>query len=538
MSYSSALTTALLNSIRPPAVTLPASILTLAQGQIIQATVQRVAENTVWLDIAGRTITAQTELPLSPRQQVLLSVSDTNPNQITLQLVEQSTTSTATAGQTASTAAASATQTQQLQSMLASWGLEADATNMALAKGLLTHGHTVNPQDIQAARSAWLGLATPTPADLDALAYLKANNLPMGPESVAMARTWLDGMPQIANRITSLQQAMTTTLAQLQQSGGNNPALTALTNTLQSTLSQMANWPITADTPAPEIAGRVASLVVNLGTPPEAQLANMPAVTITASAAGMPQAPQTEQAAIASANGQGASIPIPAEGAAATAETLQGAAKGAAQAEPSIIPNAEKGTAGADNPIRQLASAVNHALSTPNLDEATAQSLRHLANNLNALSNDLGAIHLSNLSNTPNPAANGQYYLFPIPLNTSDGPRTAHLKVYQQPGQKKVDPQNTRLALLLDLPSLGEIAIDLTVFQRQLTGKILSGREQTNTLVELGLAELGENLSALGYRVESLTSDMLSPETTRDLSPVSAQTKPSTLSLTRIDFSV
>jgi hypothetical protein len=123
----------------------------------------------------------------------------------------------------------------------------------------------------------------------------------------------------------------------------------------------------------------------------------------------------------------------------------------------------------------------------------------------------LGAIQLSNLANTTDPIGE-QYYLFPIPLATSNGPHTAHLKIYRRPGQNSVDPENLRLALLLDLPELGEIAIDLAVFERHLSGKILSGQQQTHQLVAVELDELREGLKGLGYQVDSLTCDLLSAE--------------------------
>jgi len=54
-----------------------------------------------------------------------------------------------------------------------------------------------------------------------------------------------------------------------------------------------------------------------------------------------------------------------------------------------------------------------------------------------------------------------------------------------------------------------------------LNGRILSGRIETHRLVETELTELRHSLSELGYQVDALTSDLLSP------SPLNPQ--PSTL---------
>jgi hypothetical protein len=125
----------------------------------------------------------------------------------------------------------------------------------------------------------------------------------------------------------------------------------------------------------------------------------------------------------------------------------------------------------------------------------------------------LGAIHLYSLADALNPeAAQRAAYLFPIPIATPYGPRTAHLKVCRRPGSNRVDPENMRLSLLLDLPALGEMVINLNVFEQNLSGQILSGRQQTHRLVELDLSRLRKGLSGLGYRIDSLTCDLLKAE--------------------------
>ena len=144
-------------------------------------------------------------------------------------------------------------------------------------------------------------------------------------------------------------------------------------------------------------------------------------------------------------------------------------------------------------------------------DDSTRPILRRIADQLDLVSKDLGAIQLANLSQ-PQTAPTEQHYLFPIPLSTPAGPHTAQLKVYRRPGESAIDPKNVRLALLLDLPELGQLAISLTVFERHIGGQILSADPQTRQLVDLSLDQLVESLHNLGYTVNNLSSDLLLAE--------------------------
>ena len=512
MGYSEALTAALLNTLRPP--TIQPSIsggMSVSEGQLIRATVQQVADQTVLLNVAGQLISAKTDVPLKPHQQVLLNVQQAGPDQITLQIVSDSTAPPTTAANASTAAPLPESPAQNVQQMLVSWGLPADAVNVQLAEALLTHAHTLNPQDLQAARQAWVQLPNPTPADLNAVAFLQAHRLPLSAESVSLAKEWLNGLPPIANRLTAVQQTLTAVLNQLQPAAQSNSALNPLTQVLQSTLEQIAQWHITPDTPPTEIAARLESLVVNLNTPPEASLAKQPAVVITAKTA----APTANQSAPAAESGSAQNAPAqPANATTAPTGTGQTSAPAAPNtASPAQTANPPTVTLPAnpplDNPLHRLAHIVSNALAEGNLPPAQANALHQLSQQLHNLAQDLGAVQLSNLANTL-ATETGQYYLFPVPLHHPDGTQTtARLKIFRQPGHTAVNPENTRVALLLDLPTLGEIAIDLTVFKRQISGRVLTGQAETNALVAANLDDLQSRLSALGYRVEALSTAML-----------------------------
>ncbi len=538
MGYSEALTAALLNTLRPPTIQpTTAAAMPVSEGQLIRATVQQVTDQAVLLNIAGQLISAKTDVPLKPHQQVLLNVQQAGPDQITLQIVSDSARPPSAAANAPAAAPSFESPAQNVQQMLVSWGLPADSVNMQLAEALLTHAHTLNPQDLQSARQAWLQLPNPTPADLNAVAFLQAHRLPLSPESVSLAKAWLNGLPPIANRLTAVQQTLTAVLNQIQPAAQGNSALNQLTTVLQSTLEQIAQWHITPDTPPTEIAARLESLVVNLNTPPEASLAKQPAVVITAKAT----AAIAGQPPLAADDGSNQNITAPkttAPPAATAGKTSAAPGQSAAQPAPTTAPTAAvtlPASAPLDNPLHQLAHIVSNALANADLPPAQATALHQLSQQLHNLAQDLGAVQLSNLANTL-ATETGQYYLFPVPLHHPDGTQTtAQLKIFRQPGRKSVNPENTRIALLLDLPSLGEIAIDLTVFKRQISGRVLTGQTETNALVAANLDELRTRLSTLGYQVETLSTAMLTEERTDD--DISAQTG-TPPKLTAIDVSI
>jgi hypothetical protein len=502
---------------QPASTALPtsAAALPLAEGALLKATVQRVTDEMVLLNINGRLLSARTEIPLQARQEVLLEVTKASPLQVALRPLPQ----------TAPGGGSPAPALHNLPTLLTGWGVNPDDANLTIARTLFQQTHTLNPADIQTVRSLWHSQGNNQPANLPALVYLHTQQLPVNTESLAMARHWLNtplaNGAAIAQNLAGLQQSMNQALAHLQNAAGQNPATAHLAAAMETALTQMAGWSVSADTPAAEIMARLSALIPRLGTPPEADLHALMA------------RPQPNAPAPAGADsGQPArpALVITADG---TVLNLAAPAK-APQARP-VLPHAALPDSGpADlNPLHRLAGVVKEALAQAGPDDApapTMQALREVAGRLDTLTKDLAAVQLSNLAQTPHPAAE-PYYLFPIPLHTANGPRTAHLKVFHRDGQREVDPDNVRLALLLDLPELGEVAINISVLEKRLSGQILSGREHTHQRVAEELAELRHNLGNLGYWVDSLTADRL----TAQPQPAKTAPAPAALPLTRLN---
>ncbi|NJN92631.1 MAG: flagellar hook-length control protein FliK [Anaerolineales bacterium] len=452
------------------------------EGQIIKASVQQVINSVVWLKTDGHLLQARTEVPLQPGQQVLLKVAGANSERVSLQLQPQ--TSSSLPLQIAEGKGG-------IETLLTSWGIEADPTNLNIAQALLTQARSVHPDDIEAIRTLWRTLPSaiqtmPTGSSaqgkqLEALTFLHVHQLPVNEESVALARHWLDGLPALTERMTNLQGTLDDALGQLNRFQPDQPALEQLRNSLLSARNQLANLPITLTKPTAEMATDLTKLTIQLGTPPEAELLT----SISNSQQTINNLPEIVDSK------QNFDFPIP--------STIH-----------NLLSLEEEGGKGGE--LARLTHVIREALSQTNLDDRATQTLHRLTDQLEQFSKDLGATQLSNLTRNPDPTTT-PYYFFPIPLTTPDGTHTAQLKVYRQPGKREVDPQNLRLALLLDLPSLGEIAIDLTIFKHHLNGKFLSGQPQTRQLVDTSLGELRDSLNKLGYHVDGLTSTLLTPET-------------------------
>lgn len=472
-------------------------LIRFSKGQFVVAKVQRVVDSLAWLDIAGITLKTRTEIPLQAREQVLLEVTKADPAEITLRLIGQATPSNTEGELTAATSG------NDLKSLLVSWGIEADDVNLNIAKALLTYGGNISPEDIESVRAQWLMTNSYRPADLTTLAYLYTKQLPISNETIVLANQWLSQSPQIAQRLHDLQLAMADAYAQLSPIIDNPPALNRLFNDLEIALAKIANWSISAGTPTAEIASRLADLIPKLNTPPESQLINSSSI----------RNQLVQQSVVDGSNVKGASPTILIE----NDSTVQSTGMSIlAMNQPQLT--AQQPADNVINPLHRLVGAVAETLSNLDLDKPTAKVLHRLADQLDTFSKELGSVQLSNLT-TPLDVSIEPDYLFPIPLTSSDGPRTAHLKVFRRSGQEAIDPKNLRIALLLDLPELGEMAINLTIYEQRLGGQFLSGREETQRLIEVELNKLHDGLKALGYQIDSLTSDSLSVGEDPDWAP-------------------
>jgi hypothetical protein len=472
----------------PGTETIPSlpSIPIFTEGQLIKATVQQVLDSVVWLKADGQMLQARTQLPLQPEQQVLLKVVEANSLRVHLQLQPSVPQNSSV----------------DFKTLFTFWGLEADDINLIIADALLTHAQTINPDDVETIRTLWRTLPFLDPTlianigqekeQLEALTYLHTSKLPINNETMELAQHWLKGLPPLTERLTNLQHVIDNVLLQLCSLEDSHHVRNELHDILLSVRTQIANWPISPDQPIEKVIAGLTALMLQLGMPSEAKVADLLHISLSSLSTSdltTHLEPSNLMAILSSP-------------------------KLAASFEEDGIPihGTEAGKSIEPDSLQRLTSAVARILSQGNFDKTTTQVLYRLANQLDLLANDLGASHLANLVNINSPIVES-CYSFPLLLATPDGSRHAQLKVYPQPGQQQIDPQNLRLAILLDLPSLGEIAIDLIIFEGHLNGKILSRQPQTQQRVEVELNQLQDSLTGLGYQVDALTSSLFATST-------------------------
>ena len=368
------------------------------------------------------------------------------------------------------------------------WGLAVDATNIALARALLAQQGSVNRIEVQTLRSLWNRLsnstahspvqsdATTAPPDraaAKALATLYANQLPITPTTMELAHEWVNGPPQLAHSLAELENALTDAIRQLRSPGQHSLAAQDLLAELEQAVQRTALWSVPLDSSATIVARRLPASLAAAGIPQDTMLSEYTDL------AGLLQRAERGEGPLASADVQA---------------LLQAV-----------------GEAESDNPgrwLQHLASKVHSFLSQLDADSRLTPSLLRLQGQIDRVATDLASIQLINTGHSATMAADVAY-MFPLPMTTPDGPSTAYIKVYRRNGHSEIDPQNVRLALIFDLPELGEMTFNLSIVEQRLNGQILTLRDRTHHLVLEQLSELRDNLDQLGYQVEGLTCGRL-----------------------------
>jgi hypothetical protein len=463
--------------------------LDLAVGQLLRATVQRVSEAALWLDVGGRTLVAHSELPLQAGQRLSLTVESVDPSRVILRMAAP--TEAATTGEAG----------QSLESLLLAWDLEPDSLNMEIARSLLARRLSVDPDAIRfihrqfqilsmdASASAQTGetvfaeqpLSPAQQADVEALVHLFVKEIPITKESLELARLWQKGPQPTAPQFQQLQTSVEQVVSQLNALPREMAQLSALRGALERAMPVIAEWATAMDMPVEQMAARLESFVPRWSTPLEAALGNL---LLSVGSGEAPPAMSSVDVVQVSGFQAATAPPLPAE---AVVDALRD--------QPQKV-------------LHDLLSSVEEALDKHVLSEPVSRSVRELGEHLRTITQDLVSAQLGNTGSSSVLVESS--YVFPIPVMTPEGPQTAFLKVYRNPEQTRTDPDNVRLALLFDLPELGEIAVDLMVSDRQVNGQVLSGRQETHDLVAEELGKLQSRLSELGYAVGALSCNMLS----------------------------
>ncbi|MDD4587048.1 MAG: hypothetical protein PHC60_01485 [Heliobacteriaceae bacterium] len=92
------------------------------------------------------------------------------------------------------------------------------------------------------------------------------------------------------------------------------------------------------------------------------------------------------------------------------------------------------------------------------------------------------------------------YVFFSIPFQLgAEDPRTAYLRIYKDGKTRRIDPENCRIALVLDTAGLGPLTVELMVIQREIHSKITVQEERIIPVGRLLWPELQDALAIHGF---------------------------------------
>jgi flagellar hook-length control protein FliK len=457
----------------------------LANGQILNAVVKNIVDNFVQLEVYGRILTARSEVPLSPRQQVQLEVINAQSNKIILRLSEFPL-STVPRQQIDLPAS--------IRALLGSWNLEADDTNLEIAKTLLSLQKPLTAQDILAVRGLWCRITDSKLADLDTITFLYANRIPVQKESITIADHLLMYKDALAHRLNETKSVLDQMLTQLQSSLTKQSILNPQFRALETQIARIVDWSIPIELSPPQISQSLQRFLIDFGRPLEAELATHIS-TLDASEESLELRLHSNDlsGAVSSTD---TFLPV--------AEVTSSREKKALATQVNALSALMKVSGGIPD---RLITVISDLLSNLDLDDQIAQLVRNFEDPLQNLALDTSANHLSNLVTTSE-VNSSPFYCFPLPLLLPEGAGTGYLTIHKNIGEEKINPDNMRLALLLDLPELGEITVKLQIVKKHITGQITSSREKTYELIETQISDLHDALKKQGYQTSKFVIDV------------------------------
>ncbi len=123
---------------------------------------------------------------------------------------------------------------------------------------------------------------------------------------------------------------------------------------------------------------------------------------------------------------------------------------------------------------------------------------------LESVEDILGNIEGQQLASLPCPdETSGSFAHFQIPLRWRDEEGTAEVWVFRD-REKRVDPENMKLALQIEMRHLGKVKARMELSYGTLTCKFTVGCEAIRSLFESNFSDLTENLEGLNYFVRKV----------------------------------
>ncbi len=185
--------------------------------------------------------------------------------------------------------------------------------------------------------------------------------------------------------------------------------------------------------------------------------------------------------------------------------------------------------------LYQVAESARHLTTDPRLSQLQRDAWGRVSQRIDQVLQEFRGAQLFNLRE-PTAHAADQYYTFPLPIATPEGPQSGRVQVFWHDNGKsgpaippRVDPQDVRLLFRLDTPSLGPVEVDLVILQRRVRAHIRSDNEDVRHLARQHADELRQGLRRLDFAVEQCRTSVLttgSPDTGVGSSPAAHPERP------------
>jgi len=183
--------------------------------------------------------------------------------------------------------------------------------------------------------------------------------------------------------------------------------------------------------------------------------------------------------------------------------------------------------------LAELQREIEQALEKGNLDSEVATRLRSLLATVQETTRHIEFRQLSNAGDTATTTLPA-YLQFFLPLQGAGPNEYVELRVYYRQGKgKQIDPDDVRLAFLLEMQAIGTVVVKLDIFRQHVRAAIETAHAEVEQLFRAMAPQLRSRLHTLGYVVDALNV----ARTQRPALEGEAPPPPAT-SLHRVDVSV
>lgn len=482
-------------ALNSPLTQVSASFQQLDLGQLIHGRVLAVRGSQAVISLLGEQIAIESLLPLQVGQVLDLVVREIRPDRITLQVARE----------TEDGAPVHHVITDQdLGDLLASQRLPPDPTNLLIARTLIRNSMPITNALVMGARNALSFIDAPTVEEMDATIYLLLKNLPVTPQSLDLAKSALLQPNNLGARVQALAAQLRELLAQTAQDSATamlSRPLLALAHQVLQDLPQL----VPDHTQSQTFAALLPQVLDQIATPTESRLARL-----------------IENDALVP-SGREALLPPT-------------TAKGTVIIEPQRLASGDHPSVVQEDGHQALPATIRHPLLEVSRDfrqqlilfndglaQAAAELPRHhrvapllqeLQVTIREMLTIVEAEQLSNAGMPPPTQAQGCYvFHLPVTVPGQHTTETAEVRVYYHGGQsnKRVDPENTHLAFLLEMSRLGSVEVHVDLHKNHLACRIECSNGEAAALFQESSGELQERLQEIGYSVDSIRSVISRP---------------------------